>query len=114
MNLEELKNTIDFEIANLNGKDPKDIKVLITLDESNVGARSSSKIKNICMGFDWENGQLRIEPDTRLVRKGNSLTDVKAVICKEYDGRKYYVCYKCGSKLSKNDIYCRCCGQRLK
>lgn len=116
MNLAELKQNIDFEIKNLNdnGKQAKDVIVLITLSENSAGSRASSEVRYVGMGFDWENGQLRIEPVKKLVSKGNSCIDVKEVICREYDGRKYYTCAKCESKVTKTDNYCRYCSQKLR
>jgi len=116
LNLAELKQNIDFEIENLNSnnKNSKDVIVLITLNESCMGARASSGIKYIGMGFDWESGQLRIEPVKNLVSKGNSLIDIKEAITMTFDGKKYYICSKCGNKISKNDNYCRHCSQKLK
>ena len=114
MNLEELKASIDSEIENLQGNELKDISVLITLTENSMGARASSEIQSINMGFDWEHGQLRIHPSKCLVKKGNSSKDIKNAICREYDGRKYYICPRCETKVSKHDNYCRGCCQKLK
>lgn len=115
MNLDELKTTVDYTINDLSNKeDAKNIPVLITLSEGSIGARASSTINDVNMGFDWEHGQFRIEPSRKLVRKGNALTDVKEIIQREFEGRKYYVCPRCESKISKSDNYCRYCGQKLK
>ena len=115
MNLEELKENIDSTIRHLNDyENPKNIMVLISLKENSMGGRASSGVSCVGMGFDWEHGQFRIEPTKSLVSMGNAITDIKSVICKEYDGRKYYKCPRCESKISKNDNYCRECGQKLK
>jgi hypothetical protein len=114
MNLEELKSNIDFTIERLRHVDAKDVPVLITLSENSVGARSSTKVKYVEMGFDFEHNQLRIEPEVNLVKMGNSLKDIKPVICEEFEGRKYYFCPRCGQKIAKDDYYCRYCGQKLR
>ncbi|MFY9421518.1 MAG: zinc ribbon domain-containing protein [Bacilli bacterium] len=114
MNLKELKTIVDFTIENLQPhQKPEEIQVLITLSESSIGSRAASGISYIGMGFDWEHGQLRIEPSKKLVSKGNSLNDVKKVVQKEFEHRKYYVCPRCLQKIAKDDYYCRYCGQKL-
>ena len=117
MNLKELKDNVDFTINNLNNyKKPEDISVLITLSETSVGARASSGIKYVGMGFDWEYGQFRIHPEKALVRQGKALNDIKPVY--EHTplngGRKSYICNTCGRIVSKDDRYCKHCGQRLR
>ena len=114
MNLEELKNIVDETIKHLYREGPKDVPVLITISESSMGARASCSAKYGGMGFDWEQGQFRFEASEPLVRKGNSLKDVKSVIQIDFNGRNYYCCPKCMQKISKNDIYCRYCGQKVK
>lgn len=114
MHLDEFKVIIDRANSNLYNKKPSEISVLITLSESSMGARASSDIKYANMGFDWESGQFRIEPSKLLVTKGNSLTDIRSVVCRQYNGRNYYFCPRCDEKISKSDFYCRRCSQRLK
>jgi hypothetical protein len=114
MNLKELKEAVDLTIEHLKHQDPKDISVLITLSESSMGARASSSVKYTGMGFDWENGQFRIEPEKILVTKGNRLEDVKNVTCRSFEGRNHYYCPRCNAKITKNDIFCRDCGQKLR
>ena len=114
MNLEELKSVVDGTIEHLYNKAAKDVPVLITLSESSMGARSSCVAKYAGLGFDWEHGQFRIEPNNPLVSKGNRLDDVKSIIKRDFNGRCQYCCPKCLQKISKNDIYCRYCGQKIK
>ncbi len=115
MNLKELKTIIDFTLEHLQPhQNPEEIDVLITLSETSIGSRASSAIKYAGMGFDWEHGQFRLEPVKQLVCKGNTLTDVKEVQCRQYDGRNYYFCPRCQNKISKDDKYCRYCSQKLK
>ena len=117
MNLNELKNYVDFKISNLNEyESAEEIPVLITLSEPSAGARASCKIRSISTGFDWEHGQIRIEPEQKLVRMGKTLNDVVPVY--EYNsltgGRKSYICNTCGCAVSKDDRFCKHCGQRLR
>lgn len=114
MNLEELKMIVDNTIKHLHYEKPNEVPVLITLTESSMGARAATSVRYANMGFDWEKGQFRLEPNEKLVKRGNSLTDVKSVECREYEGKKYYFCPRCQQKISKNDRYCRYCSQKLK
>ena len=115
MNLKELKNTIDFTIERLHDyEDLNEIPVLITLSDKSIGSRASSIITYAGMGIDWEHGQFRIEPAKHLVSKGNSLVDIKSIVCRPFDSRNYYYCPRCEGKASKDDKYCRHCSQRLK
>jgi YHS domain-containing protein len=114
VNLKELKLIIDSTIDNLHYEKPENIPVLITLSESSIGSRAASSVEYAGMGFDWERGQFRLEPSKSLVTKGNNLTDIKSIDCRQYDGRNYYFCPRCQQKISKNDSYCRYCSQKLK
>lgn len=115
MNLSSLKEAIDSAIEHLpNHESPDNILVLITLSESSMGARASTGIYHAAMGFDWEHGQFRLAPNKELVSKGNSLTDVKEVVCRQFRGRNFYFCPRCESKITKNDCFCRDCSQKLK
>lgn len=115
--LSDLKRAVDFEIGQLREyESPDDIPVIVTMSESSVGSRAGTTIHHAGIGMDWEHGQFRIAPDKPLVCKGNTLQDVKPAVCRPYDGRNYYFCDNCGGggKVSKDDKYCRYCGQRLK
>lgn len=115
MNLKELNQNIQSTIKDLqNGRDPKNIEVLITLSESSIGARAFTKVSCVGLGFDWESGQFRIEPQKTIVSKGNTTKNIKSVECKQFKNRNYHFCPRCESKISKNDKFCRYCGQRLK
>jgi len=115
LNLLELKTNVDYIINNLRDyQDPKDIIVAITLSESSIGSRAFARIYSVGMGFDWESGQFRIEPQDSLVREGNTFKDVKKVECKPFEGRNYYFCPRCEGKISNDDKFCRYCGQKLK
>ena len=115
MNLEELKNLVDANYERIpNGYSPKDISVLITTAEPSIGGRASSGISGIFMGFDWESNQLRIEPTDKLVRLGNSLSDVKPCVHKVYDGADTYCCPRCTGMVQERDKFCKHCGQKMK
>lgn len=115
MNLLELKTNVDYVINNLRDyQNPKDITIAITLSEDSVGARAFTRIYSVGMGFDWENGQFRIETQDPIIKKGNSLNDIKKVKCEPFEGRNYYFCPRCESKISKDDKFCRYCSQKLK
>lgn len=51
-----------------NGVNP-DTPVKITLYEHSVGARAYTLIDSAHLGFDWETGDFRIEPEQALVHK---------------------------------------------
>lgn len=115
MDLKMLKENIDRIIDLLPSyQKAEDIPVLITLSSNSVGARASCEAKYVGMGIDWEGGQFRIEPSVKLVKIGDSLIDVKPPRQKEFSGRKYYTCQRCECKISRDDKFCRQCGQRLR
>jgi len=115
MNLQELYDIAKGEIDNLHDyEDPRDIVVLINIAERSIPATAASGIKSICMGFDWEAGQLRIEPDYRLVKLGNNLRDEKPIKCQQIEGKRSHWCPRCEQKISCDDHYCRHCGQKLR
>lgn len=115
MNLLDLKTHIDNTIENLHKyQNPKDIEVLITLSESSIGSRAFTRVKYVGMGFDWENGQFRIEPEKHIVNETHTFKDIKRIECKQFERRNYYFCPRCESKISKEDNFCRYCGQKLK
>jgi len=115
MNLQELYDIAKSEIANLHDyEDPRDITVLINLAERSVPSIAASGVKSIVMGFDWEAGQLRIEPECLLVKLGNNLNDEKLIKKLKSDGKISHWCPRCEHKISCEDHYCRHCGQKLR
>ena len=114
MNLKELKDNVDFYMENGHA----DEEVVITLDEPSVGSRASCKVACVFCGFDWERGQVRIEPENKLVNKGNSLHDEKEMHLLKciYDKITKIVCHcpSCDLKVDRQDKFCRRCGQKLK
>lgn len=114
MKLSMLKIIVDLTISRLRDyQKAEDIEVLITLSDASVGARASSRVEHAGLGFDWEQGQFRLSPSKPLVTMGNNFSDVKLAACRTYDGRKYYCCTRCDSRVAKDDKFCRRCGQRL-
>jgi len=112
-----VKRLVDLytKTANPKGEDPE---VYITLSEPSVCARAKCDISGIFEGFDWENGQIRIEPKENLVHKGRSKDDeleMKAYKYR-YDRRTMikYHCPTCEETLSKSANYCSNCGQKVK
>lgn len=113
--LEEFKNEIDSVYDNVKKhSNPKEIQILITTSENTVGARSCCKIDGVSIGFDFESGQVRIEPSIPLLKEKNSRLIAKSPIQKTLNNKKYYVCSSCLLKISKSDIFCKHCGQKLK
>lgn len=93
-------------------------EVLITLSEPSVGARASAPINSIYAGFDWEHGQIRIEPKNKLINKLKDRDKQLDTKIMEYDslGRKCIIrkCPVCENHLKKDDKYCSRCGQAIK
>lgn len=44
-------------------------EVRITTNDSSIGERASVGITHICPGMDWEQGQIRISTDEKVVRE---------------------------------------------
>jgi hypothetical protein len=87
--------------------------VLITLSQKSVGARAAEEVRGIYSGFDWEAGQVRIEPKSAIVSEKIS-RDVKVpavrIVC---GGTSKRICPKCELKLRADDFYCARCGQAI-
>ena len=67
MTLLELKERIDYIL--IDNPELGRTRVLITTADPSVGARNGVTLSNANMGFDWETGQFRLEPEVPLVRK---------------------------------------------
>lgn len=117
LNLRELKEYVEFLYEHgCTGEEP----VLITLSQNSVGSRASTGITHITEGFDWESGQIRIEPEEKLLKKEKDRDNAMPVRVKEYDlhyknGKKTIIrsCPICENHLKKDDRYCSRCGQRV-
>ena len=86
--------------------------VVITLAEDSIGPRAGCGIKHAMAGFDWESGQIRLEPEEPLVRFGKQPARKMRAVLK---GSKHeYFCPVCKCKVALRDTFCRDCGQKLK
>ena len=112
MSLTELKNII--ETAMKFEKDPDNINVVISTELPYItcGQRPCVYVKYAGIGFDWEAGQFRIEPEEKLMAVKH---DVPQLVM---EWRGNYHCPKCEYMLSgrKNtDVrFCSRCGQAVK
>ena len=98
------------------GKEEDD--VLITLSEPSIGGRASTPINYVYAGFDWEHGQVRVEPKDSLINKLKDRDKQLDIKIMEYNnsGRKCIIrkCPICENHLKKDDKYCSRCGQAIK
>jgi hypothetical protein len=110
MKASALKTILECEL-----KEHDDFDVLISLSEPSMGARAFTKIKYVGFGIDWESGQFRLEATDEICRRKFAQDSLMPKYLQRFDGRAYYFCSKCGggTKIAKDDKYCRCCGQRL-
>lgn len=91
-----------------------DTPVLITLSDSSIAGRTSCRVSGIHAGFDWEAGQLRIEPEEKIFKNIYRMDEPTGIIREEFGGVSFNACGRCHMKIAKDDRYCRHCGQRLK
>lgn len=115
MLVKELYKNLETYINNGCG----DYPLVITLREPSVGPRASIGIDSVFPGFDWESGQMRIEPSNDGCTSYKKDRDIPCgVSVKEYDlnGKKTIIrrCKFCGEKIRTTDIYCCKCGHKLK
>lgn len=115
MKLIELKEKID----RLYNSGHSDDIVVVTLNQPSVGTRAFTNISAIYSGFDWEQGQIRIETEDKILSKEKDRDNVIEPIVKEYniiDNKRSIVrkCRICENKLRIADKYCSNCGQRVK
>lgn len=91
-----------------------DTPVLITLSDSSVGGRASCRVSGIYTGFDWEAGQLRIEPEEKIFKNILRMNEPIGIIREECGNVSFNACGRCHMRIAKDDRYCRHCGQRLR
>jgi len=112
MNLKDFLENLNFikktfpDYENL-----ENINVVITTSESSIGGRSCVDVYNVHMGFDWEHGQLRIEPANKLLKR--QTREIAKVIKQQSGGISYWGCSYCGRKIAKDDRFCKECGRKL-
>ena len=113
MTAKELKDKVDFYVS----RGHEDDVVLITLANRSIGGRASTAVQNVVTGFDWEHGQIRIEPEEKLYREGRTKSNpLKTINIKcIYDNcvaiKRH--CPRCESSIRKDDCYCSKCGQKV-
>lgn len=111
MNLNDLKKQVDSYVAFGHGDDV----VLITLSQPSVGGRACTGIRGIYSGIDWENGQIRIDPEKDVCLRGRAKDDVMDISIFAYSSpRPFYCCPICREHVKKDSNYCQCCGQHIK
>lgn len=109
MLLKELQAKIEFLTRTGHEND----LVLITRKEPSVGARAGTSIQAVFAGFDWEDGQVRIEPEIPLISYANNRDREKEVRLLIKDGKWIWKCPVCTEHIRKTFHYCPKCGQKL-
>lgn len=91
-----------------------DSPVLITLSDAGAGCRAFCRVSGIHAGFDWEAGQLRIQPEEKIFKNIHRMDEPAGIIKEEFGGVSFNACVRCHMRIAKDDRYCRHCGQRLR
>ena len=116
MTLTELRDSVNHALDHW--RDSDDPEVVITLSNPSVGPRASCGVIYAALGFDWEYGQFRIQPQENLRREGRTLEDPVETYVHQYlyDKRKQTIhhCRNCGYVVKKDANFCQHCGQRIK
>ena len=68
MDLKELKEKVDFFFDHSH-IDPEKERVIITTDNPSIGGRAGVALNHVQLGFDWENGELRLGSNDEIIRK---------------------------------------------
>lgn len=66
MKLSELKKYIDRQMEIMRDYEDPEVVVRITLPYSTVGGSPFVKVKNVQMGFDWDQGKFFLYPEENL------------------------------------------------
>lgn len=115
MNLLKLKQIVDLSFNTTH--EPESVSVVITTCGESVGAREFSDVSFVGLGFDYEHGQLRIEPNDKLYKENKTSKDAQQILLIEYlyDKRKSqsYHCPICKAKVPSDSKYCSYCGKSL-
>ncbi len=69
MTVERLREILNEMAESPFWKQEKESQVVITIEnfETNWGGRPYEKVQSVGLGFDWEMGQFRIEPENKLM-----------------------------------------------
>lgn len=69
MTVERLRDILNELAESPYWKQDKESQVVISVEDSRntVGSRPYTKVRSVGMGFDWEAGQFRIEPENKLM-----------------------------------------------
>lgn len=107
--ISSINSALQFE------KHPENIEVVISTKVPFItcGQSPCTGVKYVGMGFDWEHGQFRIEPEEKLMCVKH---DVPQPVM---EWRENYHCPKCehmlsGKRKNKDIRYCSKCGQAVK
>ena len=116
MTLSQLNEAVRQAVAGTLS-DPDKVEVLISLDFSHLGPRASTGVASARLGFDWEDGQFRLEPADKLTTwrkdRDTALPPREQITD---DGRHVLhtlCCPCCPNEVKRIDRYCPQCGQRL-
>lgn len=74
MTVERLRDILNEMAENPYWKQYKESQVVITIENFEVicGGRPYEKVQSVGLGFDWEMGQFRIEPENKLMEVSKS------------------------------------------
>lgn len=69
MTIERLRDILNDIANSANWELYKNSLVVISVEDfrNTVGSRPYTKVRSVGMGFDWETGQFRIEPENKLM-----------------------------------------------
>lgn len=114
MTLAKLKKIVDFSVKHERNPEEVEVVINVKLPYVTCGSRPGVSIKHAGMGFDWEAGQFRIEPENKLIEVRYNGPQM---ISEPYEKR--YHCPKCGHLIAigrkETDIrFCSSCGQEVK
>lgn len=111
MKAEQLRDILNTYIERGHG----DNSIVITLRQPSIGARAGCGIESVTAGFDWESGQIRLQPDKDLTTYEKSRDMPLDAVVRKYEetNRIIYKCPKCEEHLKLKQLYCGRCGQRV-
>lgn len=108
MNMLDMYKKLDAQVRSVGAEKASQMDVVISTNDESIGPRSFVEFNSIMFGFDWEAGQLRIEP-VKPVFMRPKVEKVRRMVT----DNKYW-CERCASKVGKSDKYCKSCGVQLK